>query len=62
MNFVTSDLRRNITKVVCLTIGLAVGFLLVAKVYFEQTYDTFFPDHDRLYLLKESVEQSGEYK
>lgn len=62
MNFVTSDLRRNIIKVVCLTIGLAVGFLLVAKVYFEQTYDTFFPDHDRLYILTESVEQSGEFK
>ena len=48
LRFFTSDLRRNITKIICLTIGLAIGFLLVAKIYFEDTYDTFFPDADRI--------------
>ena len=62
MRFLTSDLRRNITKTVCLSIGLAVGFLLIAKVYFESTYDTFFPDHDRLYRITESVTVDGEYR
>lgn len=62
MNFFTSDLRRNIIKTVCLTLGLAIGFLLVAKVYFEETYDTFFPDSDRIYRLNESVEMNGEYR
>lgn len=62
MRFFTSDLRRNIIKIVCLTLGLAIGFLLVAKVYFEGTYDTFFPDSDRLYILTESVEMNGEFR
>lgn len=62
LRFFTSDLRRNIIKIVCLTLGLAIGFLLVAKVYFEETYDTFFPDSDRLYILTESVEMNGEFR
>lgn len=61
LRFFTSDLRRNLTKIFCLTVGLSVGFLLVAKVYFEQTFDAFLPDIDRLYILTESVEQNGEY-
>ncbi len=59
MKFFTNDLQRNIIKMVCLTIGLAIGFLLIAKVWFEQTYDTFFPDSDRMYLVKEIFVQGG---
>ena len=62
MRFFTSDIRRNITKIVCLTVGLAMGFILIAKVYFEQTYDTFFPGSDRIYRITESFVQNGEYK
>lgn len=62
MRFFTSDIRRNIIKIVCLTVGLAMGFILIAKVYFEQTYDTFFPDSDRIYRITESFVQNGEYK
>ena len=61
MKFFTSDLRRNLTKILCLTVGLAIGFLLVAKVWFEQTYDAFFPDADRIYVVKETFEKNGEY-
>lgn len=60
--FFTSDLRRNLIKILCLTVGLAVGFLLVAKIYFEQTYDSFFPNIDRIYHVTESVDENGEYK
>lgn len=60
--FFTSDLRRNLIKILCLTVGLAVGFLLVAKIYFEETFDTSFQDAERLYRVTESVEQNGEYK
>ena len=62
MKFFTSDLRRNLTKILCLTLGMAMGFLLVAKVYFEQTYDSFFPDSDRIYMVTENYEYNGEYK
>ncbi|MDE6786424.1 MAG: ABC transporter permease, partial [Muribaculaceae bacterium] len=60
--FFTSDLRRNFIKILCLTLGLSVGFLLVAKIYFEQSYDSFFPNIDRIYRITESVVQNGEYK
>lgn len=62
MRFLTSDLRRNITKTVCLTLGLAIGFMLVAKIFVEKTFDTFYPASDRTYFLAESVEKEGEYK
>ncbi len=62
LRFFTSDLRRNLIKIICLTVGLSVGFLLVAKVYFEQTYDSFLPKIDRIYRLTESVSESGNYK
>lgn len=61
MKFFTSDLRRNIIKIVCLTTGLSIGLLLVARVYFNQTYDTFFDNADRTYILYEGFESEGEY-
>lgn len=62
MKFFTSDLWRNLIKILCLTVGLAVGILLIAKIYFEQTYDSFMPEIDRLYCITESVVENGEYK
>ena len=62
LRFFTSDIRRNITKILCLTIGLAMGFVLVAKIYFENTYDTFFADADRIYRVTENVTVDGEYR
>lgn len=38
--------RHNVMKIVSLGIGLAVGLVLIAKVYFEQSYDDFYPDRD----------------
>lgn len=57
-----SDLRRNIVKILCLTIGLAIGFILVAKIYFDKTYDSFFPDSDRIYMVTEMAEVNGEFQ
>lgn len=34
----------------------------MAKIYFEQSYDSFFPNIDRLYKITESVVENGEYK
>ena len=57
-----TEMRRDVVKTVCLTAGLAVGLLLVAKIYFEQTYDTCYPEYERLFMMTESMEQEGEYK
>lgn len=61
-SFFTSDLRRNLIKILCLTVGLSVGFIIIAKVYFEKTYDTFFPDSDRIYYVAETFTMNGEYR
>lgn len=59
--FFTSDLRRNLIKILCLTIGLAVGFVIVAKVFFETTYDSFYDDSDRIYYIASTVEYGGRF-
>ena len=40
--------QNNGIKILSLGVGLAVGLVLTAKIYFEQTYDTFYPDADRI--------------
>ena len=37
----------NLLKVVSLGLGLTMSILLFARVAFEQSYDTCFPDNDR---------------
>lgn len=58
----TSDLRRNITKLLCLSIGMAIGLILIAKIYFDQSYDTFLTDSERIYQIRQSIVQNGEYR
>lgn len=62
MRFFTSDLRRNLIKIICLTAGMAIGFILVAKIYVEVTFDSFYPESDRLYILWENFTQNDEFK
>ena len=38
-------------KVLSLGVGLAVGIVLVAKVFFELSYDSFYKDIDRVYAI-----------
>ena len=61
LKFFTSDLRRNLTKIFCLTIGLAIGLLLVAKAFVEQSFDHAIPEYENVYLAKESVTRNGEF-
>ena len=42
----------NLIKILSLGIGLAIGIVLIAKVCFELSYDSFYKDVDRLYLIK----------
>lgn len=62
LRFFLSDLRRNLTKILCLTAGLAIGLILVAKIYFEASFDTCHPDSDRIYLIKQSFNMADEYR
>jgi len=40
--------RHNLIKIISLSVGLALGLVLIAKVYFEQSYNNFFPDVERI--------------
>ena len=49
-----------IIKVLSLGIGLAVGIVLIAKVFFELSYDSFYKDIDRVYTINTWYSQNGD--
>lgn len=53
--------QHNWTKIICLAIGLAAGIVLIGKVGFEQSYDDFFPESNRTYVVCEDFIKDGEY-
>ena len=53
--------QHNILKIASLSIGMAVGLLLVAKIWFEQSYDDFYPDSERIWQVYEFAEMDGKY-
>ena len=50
----------NLLKVVSLGLGLTMSILLLARVAFEQSYDTCFPDYGRLYQVWSQFTVKGE--
>ena len=48
-------LSDTLIKILSLGIGLAIGIVLIAKVCFELSYDSFYKDADRIYLIKENI-------
>ena len=56
-------MRHNsdiLIKVLSLGIGLAVGIVLIAKVFFELSYDSFYKDIDRVYCIRTWYSQHGD--
>mgnify|MGYP004615143471 FL=1 len=47
-------------KVLSLGIGLAVGIVLIAKVFFELSYDSFYKDIDRVYTINTWYSNQGD--
>lgn len=47
-------------KVLSLSIGLSVGIVLIAKVFFELSYDSFYKDIDRVYTIRNWYSQHGD--
>lgn len=47
-------------KVLSLSIGLAVGIVLIAKVFFELSYDSFYKDIDRVHTIRNYYSQHGD--
>ena len=49
-------------KVLSLGVGLAVGVVLIAKVFFELSYDSFYKDIDRVYNINTWISMQGNEK
>lgn len=54
--------QHNVAKIVCLTLGLAVSSVIIAELYFEQTYDTYMPEWKRTYQVGENYNRDGEVR
>ena len=49
-------------KVLSLGVGLAVGIVLIAKVFFELSYGSFYKDIDRVFTINTWYSHQGEEK
>lgn len=47
--------ENNFIKIVSLGAGLAVGLILISKVFFDLSYDNFYPDSDRIYQIQSNA-------
>lgn len=50
----------NVLKILCLAFGITAGLLLVAKVHFEKSFDTFFPGNEHVYVIRSLFERENE--
>ena len=49
-------------KILSLGVGLAVGIVLIAKVFFELSDDSFYKDIDRVYTINTWISRLGDEK
>lgn len=52
--------EANITKILCLAIGLAFGLTMLSEVIYERSYDNFVPGLEDTYLVGENFKMKGE--
>ena len=43
--------RDTVIKILSLSLGLTIGIILIAKIFYELSYDTTYPDYDRIYRI-----------
>ena len=55
-----NSISDKLIKILSLGIGLAIGIVLIAKVCFELSYDSFYKDVDRIYIIQTGLERQGE--
>ena len=52
--------QHNFVKILCLSLGLAISSVIIAEIYFEQTYDTYFKGWERTYQISEVGSNQGQ--
>ena len=45
--------QHNVAKIVCLALGLAMSAVIIAEVYYEQTFDQCYPDYQCICRVQE---------
>lgn len=53
-------LKNLLANALPLALGLSLGIVLIAKTCFELSYDSFYRDLDRIYLIKTFFSRNGE--
>lgn len=53
---------NNLIKIISLSAGLLVGLVLFARVAFERSFDTYYPEADRLYSIMCNYTIGGEVR
>lgn len=51
--------EANVVKIICLSVGLAIGLVMLAEVIFERSYDNFLPELKDTYRVEERYKQKG---
>src|SRR5512136_402931 len=46
--------EHSLTRIISLTTGLAFGLLLISEVFYFYSYDSFYPDARRIYVVCEN--------
>ena len=54
--------QNNLIKILSLGTGLAISLVLLTKVTFENNYDDFYPDNERIYRVETRLHMSDEPK
>lgn len=49
----------NLTKILCLGMGMAIGLVMLAEVIFERSYDNFIPHLEDTYIIQENYKHQG---
>jgi len=46
--------ENTITRIISLTLGLSFGILLLSEVFYYYSFDSFYPDSNRIYIVHEN--------
>lgn len=52
--------QHNVAKILCLALGLSVSAVIIAEIYYEQTFDQSYPDYDRICRVTEGFKMKAQ--
>lgn len=52
--------QHNVVKILCLALGLSISAVIIAEIYYEQTYDQCYPDYDRICRVTEGFKMKAQ--